>query len=157
MFNDLNWYRRFGDIPEISYRTPSEIDPKPLPGYGATPEVHRYETGASLWWGNTSESPAAAHAGFDRASSSAGWIVQRIQEALELPGTASDYHFALAGAAEGLYGRRFNEPTAMSEAERFWLLDVELIEACPNAFVYETSDGTSNYYAFASLSRLVSV
>jgi hypothetical protein len=157
MFNDLNWYPRFGDIPGISYPVPSDLDVASLPGYGATPEVHRYESGASLWWGDTSESPAWAHARFDRLSAGADWLVQRLQETLELPGTASDYHFALTGAAEALRGRRYLEPPAMSETERLWLLDIELIEARPDAFIYERSDGTSDYYGFASLSGLASL
>lgn len=157
MFNDVHWYRCFGVIPGISYVTPPGIDGRSLPGYGMSPEVHRFDLSESLFWGDTSESPAAAHASFDRTNPPAAWIVQRVAEVLELPGTASDYHFALAAAAEGLYGRRFFEPSAMSEAERLWLLDVDLIEARPDAFIYTGSDGTPSYYGFASLARLASV
>lgn len=171
MVNDVHWYPRFGVIPGISYATPHGVEAKALPGYGRTPEVSHIESKAvpgyepssrfepfdSLSWGDTSESPAAAWGRFDRANAPAAWIAQRIAEVLELPGTASDYHFALAAAAEGLYARRFLEPSAMSGAERLWLLDVDLIEARPDAFVYTGSDGTPNYYGFASLARLASV
>ena len=171
MVNDVHWYRCFGVIPGVSYATPAGIEVKSLPGYGRTPEVRhiesksvpgyepssRFEPFDILSWGDTSESPAAAHASFDSTNLSAAWIVERIAEVLELPGTASDYHFALAAAAEDLYMRRYFEPSAMSEAERLWLLDVDLIEARPDAFVYTDSDGTPNYYGFASLARLASV
>lgn len=171
MVNDVHWYRCFAVIPGISYATPPGVEVESLPGYGRTPEVRhiesksvpgyepssRFEPFDILSWGDTSESPAAAHGTFDRANAPATWIVQRIAEVLELPGTASDYHFGLAAAAEGLYARRYSEPSAMSEAERLWLLDVELIKARRDAFVYSESDGTPNYYGFASLARLASV
>lgn len=158
MVNDVHWYRCFGVIPGVSYATPPGVEVKSLQGYGRTPEVHNFETFDSLSWGDTSESPAAAHGSFDSTNAPAARIIQRIAEALELPGTASDYHFALDAAAENLYMRRFFEPTAMSEAERLWLLDVELVEARPDAFVYRNPDGTPKYsYGFAPFARLASL
>jgi hypothetical protein len=157
MKDDVAWYRRFGDIPGISYETPADLAVKTLPGYGARPEVHRFESGVSLWWGDTTESPASAHASFDNSRASSDWVIQRLREVLELPGTASDYHFAIAAAAESLFGLRFADPAALSSVEGFCWLDADLIEARPEAFLYESADGTSSYYGFPTLSRLIAL
>ena len=161
MLDDVEWYRRFADVPGVAYEKPPGLLPRKLPGYGATPKVLRYEGGASLWWEDgldgTSQSPASAHAMSDGGRPTAERIVDRLQEALELPGTASDYHFALLSAVESLYGLRFSEPTALDAVERFSLLDIQLIEAKPAAFLYETPEGTKKYYSFPTLSRLITL
>lgn len=161
MLDDLDWYRRFADVPGVAYEKPPGLSPEKLPGYGATPDVHRYDGGASLWWdhgsGITSQSPASAHAMFDRAQANAERTVRRLQEVLELPGTASDYHFALLSAVDSLYGLRFSEPAALDAVERFCLLDIQLIEAKPEAFLYETPEGPKRYYSFPTLSRLITL
>lgn len=156
MRDDLDWYRRFGDIPGISYETPPGLSPERLRGFGMKPELLRYESGASLWWGDTTESPSSAHAIFD-SSRSANSLVKRMHEVLELPGTASDYHFALAGAVGSLFGLRAADPSALEAMERFCWLDIELIEARPEAFLYEDAEGSTAYYGFPSMSRLITL
>jgi hypothetical protein len=159
VLDDLEWYRHLADVPGVDYEKPPGLVSESLPGYGATPKVLRYEGGASLWWedesGGTSESPASAHARSDGGRPNAKRIVERLQEALELLGTASDYHFALLSAVESLYGLRFSEPAALDAVERFCLLDIQLIEAKPTAFLYETPEGSETYYGFPTLSRLI--
>lgn len=157
MRDDLEWYRRFGDIPGISYETPGGLSPQRLRGHGLMPELLRYESGASLWWGDTTQSPASAHAIFDSSRGSANSIVRRLHEVLELPGTASDYHFALADAVGTLFGLRAAEPSALEAMERFCWLDIELIEARPDAFLYEDADGRTAYYGFPTMSRLITL
>lgn len=161
VLDDLDWFRRLADVPGVAYEKPPGLSPETLPGYGATPDLQRYEGGASLWWEDgseiTSQSPASAHAMFDGTRANAERIVQRLQEVLELPGTASDYHFALLSAVDSLYGLRFSEPGALNAVERFCLLDIQLIEAKPAAFLYATPEGTERYYSFPTLSRLITL
>jgi hypothetical protein len=156
LLNDLAWYRRFGDVPGISYETPEGLSVKRLPGFGAAPAVHRLGDSESLWWGNGSQSPAAARASYDDGNPDAAWIIRRLQEALELPGTASDYHFALAGGADSLYARRLRDPAALPAVEWFCWLDVQLIEARPEAFLVEPGQ-RADYYRFSALSRLITI
>ena len=61
----------------------------------------------------------------------------------ELPGSASDYHFALLRATEVLWGRRRQEPEILPELERLCLLDIKLIEARPEIARGERGDGAS--------------
>lgn len=161
VLDDLEWHPRLADVPGVDYEKPPGLAPESLPGYGARPKVLRYEGGASLWWedgsGGTSQSPASAHVMFDGGRATAERTVNRLQEALELPGTASDYHFALLSAVESLYGLRFSESAALDAVERFCLLDIQLIEAKSAAFLYETPEGTKKYYGFPTLSKLITL
>lgn len=158
MLNDLTWYRRFGDVPGVSYETPEGLTVERLPGFGASPEIRRYEgVPDSLEWGNTSQSPAAARASYDDRNPDAAWIIRRLQEALELPGTASDYHFALAAGVGSLYSRRLIDSGALPAVEWFSLLDVQLIEARPEAFLVDPGKSADAYYLFPSLSRLITI
>ena len=157
VLNDLTWYPRFGDVPGVSYKTPAGLTVERLPGFGVSPEIRRYKGAPdSLEWGNTSQSPAAARASYDDRNPDAAWIIRRLQEALELPGTATDYHFALAGGADSLYSRRLRDPAALPAVERFCWLDVQLIEARPEAFLVEPGKRT-DYYRFPALSRLITI
>jgi hypothetical protein len=57
---------------------------------------------------------------------------RRASEALELPGTASDYHFVLMGACNVVHSRRRETTWALDEVERLCWLDVQLIELRPH-------------------------
>jgi hypothetical protein len=101
--------------------------------------------------------PVWRKAMFDRSRATARRIVQRVPEALELPGTASDYHHLLVFAADSLYKLRFSDPTALSAAERFSWLDVDLIEARPAVLIFETGEGTDKYSNFSTFSTLITL
>ncbi len=58
-------------------------------------------------------------------------LLRRLDIALELPGEPIDYHSVIAETSELLVWRRREHPRALDEAERLALLDVQLIEACP--------------------------
>jgi hypothetical protein len=156
MLNDMTWYRRFGDVPGISYEVPEGLSVERLPSLGDTPEVHRYGDSESLWWGDTTQSPAAAHASYDDRNPDAAWIIRRLQETLELPGTASDYHFALADGAGNLYSRRLVDTAALAAVEWLSWLDVQLIEARSDAFLIESGKRT-DYFRFQALSLLITI
>lgn len=150
------WYPRFGDIPAVSYATPAGLTVEKLAGYGTEPTTQRYETSFSLDWGDTSRSPASRHAEYDDSRANVARITRRLEEVLELPGTASDYHFPLLVGADSLYRRRFAEADALPAVERFCWLDIQLIEARPDAFMVDASK-SDDYYRFPTLSRLITL
>lgn len=158
MLNDTIWFRRFAEIPGIAYTTPTGLDLRHLRKRSLTPQVHDYGSGRSLWWetedGGTSQSPAGEHMLEDRRGASPTQIRKNVAEALELPGTASDYHFALQNAAGELYGRRRNDPTTIDDAHRLYLLDLDLIQLQPEAVTIGL-DGPRTYVSILGLSRLM--
>lgn len=130
-----SWYRRIGDVPGIPYSTPPGIDRSKLSRADAKPSVHesRWEDQpvvSAIWPGGGSRSPAGEHMNLGGESPLTA-LLQRLSEALELPGTASDYHFAIMGVYQALYSRRREMPGALSEVERLCWLDISLIERCP--------------------------
>jgi hypothetical protein len=131
------WYPSFGEIPGLSYVTPDFVDPARLRRSSVRPEIHRYkgadgnEFVAATWPGGTSQSPASGHIVFDLVAK-LDTLRRRAAEALELPGTASDYHFALMGAADVIHSRRREATWALEEVERLCWLDVRLIELRPD-------------------------
>ena len=146
-------------MPGSSYTTPRGLDRTGLPGHNAVPEVFEYgfdgDQRRSLLWstpegGSTSASPAHQRAYDDQKEATTRDKVRWLLEALELPGTVSDYHFAIQHAAETAYKGRREEPALVEEAECLWWLDIELIEAHPRALEY--SPGQS--YQVAAYERL---
>lgn len=156
MTDDLIWYPRFGDIPGVAYLTPEGLSLEKLPGYGMKPEIRRYDSGSSLWWGDTSRSPASSRSDYDDTRANVARITRRLEEVLELPGTASDYHFALLVGADSLYRRRYQEADALPAVERFCWLDIQVIEARPDAFLVDPTK-SDDYYRFPTLSRLITL
>ncbi|MGI8680005.1 MAG: hypothetical protein ACR2LX_15250 [Jatrophihabitans sp.] len=156
--NETTWFRRFADIPGIEYTTTPGLDLRHLRKRGLTPEVHDYGSGGSLWWetehGGTSQSPAGEHMLDDRQAATPAQIRTNVAEALELPGTPSDYHFALQNAASELYGRRRSDPTTIDDAHRLYLLDLDLIQLHPEAVTIGL-DGPRTYVSILGLSRLM--
>jgi hypothetical protein len=141
--DETKWYRRLADVPSIGYVTPSDVDRRRLPKRDLEPRIDSHEIDGerhrSLWWKRdnvqTGQSPAAEWAqgeGGDPREVSSADLLRRLQEALELPGRPSDYHFAIMGAYEDLWLRRREEPDVLPELERLCLLDIGLLEAIPN-------------------------
>ncbi len=121
-------YARAKDL-GISYQGPA-IDRSRLPGADRRPEVQRYrfdgKISESLMWGNTSQSPASARASFETKDPSL--IIRRCYEALELPGTASDYHFVVMSGSGSLWSMRRSDPVLYDEIEKLALIDLQIIE-----------------------------
>lgn len=129
------WYKRLSDVPGIGYSTPTGVDRSRLRRADAKPslEEFRFEGRAvvsATWPGGGSRSPAGEHMDLGGEHSLTA-LLQRLSEALELPGTASDYHFAIMGVYQALYSRRREQLNALAAVERLCWLDISLIERCP--------------------------
>lgn len=157
---EIRWFRNLASVPGSSYATPPGLDRAALPGYDSIPQLSEYEfddqTRRSLRWpmsngGVTSTSPAQQRAYENRKEETARDRLRRLQEALELPGTVADYHFAIQHAAETIYQGRRGDSALVEEAERLWWLDVELIEAHPYAVEHRSGE----FYWIASYDYLV--
>lgn len=81
-------------------------------------------------------------------------ILTNIAEVLELPGEPADYHFRLQFAAGHLYDRRRERPELIGEAERLFLLDLQLIQARPD-IVARYDEGHVVYYQIQALPHLL--
>ncbi|MTD43791.1 hypothetical protein GKE82_05585 [Conexibacter sp. W3-3-2] len=80
--------------------------------------------------GSTGSSPASQYPGFT-GPRSVDEELQRMYEALELPGTAADYEHRISAAASYLHKIRLREANAIAESERLCLLSFALVRACP--------------------------
>lgn len=138
--DSIRWFRRFADVPGVDWETPAGVDRSQLPGHDDVPEISDYD-GKSLWWplredgrliegGSSGSSPAVDHAGYEGAATVAE-VIRGLGEALELPGTPSDYHHILAHAPERLWKIRLRDPAALHEAERLCLLDLDFVRLRP--------------------------
>ncbi len=158
------WFRRFGDIPGVVYETPDQIDRGSLPGCDDAPENQPWDqTGETLRWpsgdgtrgGSASPVHYRAFAGApDQREAPVEAIVRNVNEGLELPGEAADYHFLIQGSVEVLWGRRRKEPAITEHVERLCRLDVALIQADPDA-ASDIVDRDRRYYAITSLLHLI--
>lgn len=154
------WFRRFADIPGVRYQTPADVDLQGLERRNAVPKVqfNEYTQDNHLFWetatGGTSQSPAGEHAFGETKDATTAQVLTNIAETLELPGTPSDYHFALQGAATGLYSRRRSDPSAIDQAHRLFLFDVELLQAQPQIAKFE-HDGQERFFSILGLPRLL--
>lgn len=160
------WFRGIGDIPGMVYRTNSRVSRASLPGIDAHPEVRSYTSydgvvRESLWWptheGESGVPPARtwmSEVGTSELSTEA--LLQRLYESLELPGTASDYHFSIQGTVDTLWSRRRDEPAVRATIEELAWLNIRLIQGYPAAVTYESPDGPS-FYGITSFGRLVSL
>lgn len=138
--DDTKWFDRFAAIPGIGYVTPSGIKRPDIPKRFLTPKVDTYEWDGrrheSLSWkdgeGETSASPAQRWPPeTGQRNPPPALILQRLYETLELPGVASDYHFALLSAYESLSSRARREPELYADMEKLCLLDIALVERLP--------------------------
>lgn len=150
---DTNWFRRLAEVPGVSYSGHAEVDRRKLPGHDLQPEVftfgsHERQQNSLLWEtqeGSSSQSPASRWGLRGDLRRAATVSVLRIAyEALELPGTISDYHFVLLLAVEALWGRRRQDPDTLADLERLCLLDISLVEAHPEILRIDGGDETSS-------------
>ncbi|MEV0850583.1 MULTISPECIES: hypothetical protein [unclassified Streptomyces] len=123
-----------------------------LPGAGVRPDE---SYGSPMWptaEGSTSATPASRHVPFDARGAE---LIARVWEALELPGSARDYHFVLQSAVDRLWSTRRAEPGALAALEVFALLDLELMEAIPHAVSFDTTDAPAAFVRVSSVPRLI--
>ncbi|GAA4145662.1 hypothetical protein GCM10022285_50820 [Streptomyces tunisiensis] len=81
-------------------------------------------------------------------------LIARVWEALELPGSAMDYHFVLQNAVERLWSTRRAHPAALELLEVFALLNLELMEAAPEAVSFEDMEA-GKFVRVTSVPRLI--
>lgn len=160
----MPWYRRLADIREVGYSGSPGVQRDKLPGYNLKPEVKHYDVGGrrveSLWWDDqgrsSSASPAttwAQQAVPEPATPQA--VLQRLYEALELPGEASNYHFAIQNCHEALWHHRYEHPWVVPEIERLCWLDIRLLEADPKILQFEVQGGKVSYGRSRAFERLI--
>ncbi len=140
------WFRRLAEAPGIEYKPDPSVDRTQLTRHDAVPEIVRFELDGrrheSLSWpfeaGGTGESPAQAWKTQPRGGETQAQTTSRqLREALELPGTLSDYHFLIQSAHSEL--RRFarQEPWVLEEVERLCWLDIRLINQYPETITLD--------------------
>ncbi|MCX5395370.1 hypothetical protein [Streptomyces sp. NBC_00094] len=143
-------------IPGIAFSGSPGVVRKMLPGAKDRPD-ERY--GEPMWptaAGSTSATPASRHVPFEARG---GELAARVWEALELPGSAMDYHFVLQTAVDRFWSERRSDPDGLRLVEDFARLDLQLMEAAPQAvsFDFEVSGGEATFVRVSSVPRLVSL
>ena len=162
---DVRWFSRLADVPSLGYRGHPNVDRRSLPGHDMKPQVDTFDFDGtrhrSLYWptaeGSTSQSPASAWCSFDDPpQTTAAHVLRRIYEALELPATAADYHFALLNSYETLWKRFREQADLLPELEQLLLLDIALVESRPDILQIGGENETfwANVPAFYHLMRL---
>lgn len=159
------WFRRLGEIPCVRYDTPQDIDRLHLPDHNLVPELHEFEFDGrrheSLSWrtreGSTSASPAHGWETEPRPGESpAQTALRQLFETFELPGVASDYHFAIARCNEALWKYRREETWVIEQIESLCWLDIRLLDACPEAISFER-EGEIQYANVEAFYRLINL
>lgn len=146
------WYPRMADIPKLAFAGSPGIVRERLPGARLKPT--KMEHGSLMWrtpGGTTSASPVQTHGDADLQGMALSALVQHTWEALELPGTPMDYHFALQNTVEGLWRRRRAEPSALAELEKFARLDIDLAEADPRAVSFDDAGTADEKWTFVRM------
>lgn len=148
------WFERMAAIPGVRFAGSPGVVRERLPEARVRPD----ETYRSPMWptpeGSTSATPASRHVSFEARGAD---LIARVWEALELPGSAMDYHFVLQGAVDRLWSSRRLDPGGLTLLEVFALLDLELMEATPQAVSFDTADSQTSFVHVTSVPRLVSL
>jgi hypothetical protein len=155
------WFRRMGDIPGLDYSPPVSVDRAALPRHDEEPEVDSYtlegrETALVMWgmrpiaehpsgeaaW-ESMGSPAVEHLR-DVASTETDYpteqVLGRLREALELPGTPEDYHYALGAVCQKPLTRKL-APDVLEAVESLAWLDIRLLQTHPDTHIIKTYEG----------------
>ena len=138
MKDDSTWAPCLAELPGIEYVPPEGVGRPRLATRHATPRVshHEYDGSASAWlsWetrdGSTSASPAQRYVSeWPTDEAPTPEVVRHLHAGLALPGTPSDYHFAIQHVIDALWKRRRTDPEAISPIEGLCLLDTAIVEA----------------------------
>jgi hypothetical protein len=154
------WYPRLADVADVGYQASPRVDRSKLPGFNERPATRRYRDQSgrsyvSLMWGDTSEAPARRHSFLHSASGrTPDALLTNLAEALELPGTPSDYHFAIQATVDALWRRRRQHPEMLERVEHLAWLDLRLAQACPTEFQVERPEDPPRYYRILAFKTL---
>jgi len=161
----MRWYGRLADIAGISYSSGLGVHRTRLPNHNLKPEIQHYDFGGRrqeyLSWNyrdgtSSSASPAKNWESQPLPEDVAPEaILHHLYEVLELPGEASDYHFAIQGCFERLWGQRRVHPWVMGEIEKLCWLDIRLLEVLPDTLRHQQTDGTFFYARSIAFERLI--
>jgi hypothetical protein len=147
------WFERMAAIPGVAFAGSPGVVREVLAGAGVRPDE---SYGSPMWptaEGSTSATPASRHVPVDVRGVE---LVTRVWEALELPGSAMDYHFVLQNAVDRLWSVRRADPESLELLEVFALLDLELMEAAPQAVSFDgDADAPARFVRVTSVPRLI--
>ncbi|CAL9374903.1 hypothetical protein SUDANB151_00925 [Streptomyces sp. enrichment culture] len=145
------WFERMASIPGMAFGGSPGVVRDRLPEAGVRPDE---SFGSAMWpisEGHTSATPASRHVAHDVHGEE---LIAQVWEAVELPGSAMDYHFVLQNAVERLWSTRRAHPAALELLEVFALLDLELMEAAPEAVSFEDME-PERFVRVTSVPRLI--
>lgn len=163
--DDEKWLPRFAEIPGIKYDPPQGLNFNNLPGRGKVPEISFYEFDGkrrkSIMWkyGDVTSGASPARDWETKPlpnESEAATLLRQVYETLELPGTLSDYHFALQRTHDGLNKFIGKETWVLSEIEKLCWLNIRLLEKYPETISYENDDGV-HYARALAFNRLINL
>jgi hypothetical protein len=161
----MRFYRRLADVPGINYTGSPRVQRVRLPGHDLKPTINRSDFAGrqheyAIWSysDGTSSSASPAKNWLSQPppeSATPAEILQHLREVLELPGDASDYHFAIQGCFERLWTLRHRHALVVEEVETLCWLDIRLLEALPDTLRFEQAGGTFVYARSIAFERLV--
>jgi hypothetical protein len=160
----MEWFRRLGEIPGIEYTPPASIDRVKLRGHDFEPTVRSFDGGQRKWlfWPSLEDGGAGTRSvvsqhvfpTIDDRQISSQAVIQRLWEAVELPGQPRDYHFALQRAADVLWERRRrSEAGVLRTVEQIAWLDIELVEIMPTT-IHDEENRNPIVYTVTSFQTL---
>lgn len=169
----VEWFPRMGDIPGVEFNPSAAVERTALANHDAVPKVSRFEfegrVRESLDWTytengeevTTSASPAHAVAfGGLSEELATSTLLRRLWEGLELPGQATDYHFAIQQVVALLWSRRVAEPEVLSWVEYLNWLDIGLVRAYPDAIRDEFAadyQSRREFYVVSAFNSLITM
>jgi hypothetical protein len=135
------WFSRFGNIPGVKFEGSPGVDRRELPGHDAVQPRRG------------SASPVHSRAFAELRDMPTAKLLQHVNEGLELPGAPGDYHFLIEGCTRELWARQRQEPEVLEHVERLCRLNLQLIEACPDAIRDEKTHfaGVLSFYILIRL------
>jgi hypothetical protein len=154
------WYRRLADVPGLDFSGGPGVDRARLWWASLTPEIHaplrdfpNQRPEDRLWWTypgghSTTESPADRHWGSgpdDRHREEPAQLERRLYEAIELPGTISDYHFIVMAATSSMELLARDDPALLTQVEEFCLLDLRITGDHPELFTWTDKEGDTRH------------
>jgi hypothetical protein len=157
------WFRRLAEVPGVGYEGSPGVDRTKLPGHDTVPKIDRYDYDVErreyMMWpmkdGSTSASPAKNwETKPRRGETEAQTALRQLRETLELPGTLSDYHFAIQHCHDELRVDAREEPWVLEEVEQLCWLDIRLIEKYPETITNEYG-GDRTYFGVSAFHRLI--